>query len=68
MEVLFGAFFALVVFALLIAIYFLPTIVAVRRNHRNRTPIILVNIFLGWMFIGWVVALVWAFTSNTESV
>jgi hypothetical protein len=32
----------------------------VRRRHRNLLPIILVNIFLGWTFVGWIVALIWA--------
>ncbi|HEV2462263.1 MAG TPA: superinfection immunity protein [Acidobacteriaceae bacterium] len=45
------------------AIYILPVIVAVFRGHHNRMPIILVNILLGWTVIGWIVALVWAFTS-----
>lgn len=63
MEILFGLLF---VFGIL-AIYFLPSIIAVNRNHKNRIPIILVNILLGWSFVAWVFALVWAFTANTES-
>jgi len=43
-------------------VYFLPIIIALARHKRNITGIILVNVFLGWTFIGWVVALVWAFT------
>jgi len=48
-----------------IALYFVPSIVAAARQHRNGVPIGLLNIFLGWTFIGWVLALVWAFTANT---
>jgi hypothetical protein len=40
--------------------YFLPTIIASKRQHRNLASISLVNIFLGWTFIGWFVALLWA--------
>jgi hypothetical protein len=40
--------------------YFLPTILAFARNKRDTTAILLLNIFLGWTMIGWVVALVWA--------
>lgn len=43
---------------ILAVLYFIPTMVG--WNHRNVTAIILLNIFLGWTFIGWVVALVWA--------
>lgn len=38
--------------------YFLPSIIG--RNKRNANAICLLNIFLGWTVIGWVVALVWA--------
>ena len=41
-----------------IGIYFLPTIVAAR--HPNTTAILA---FLGWTFIGWVIALVWVCTA-----
>lgn len=50
----------LVLILLLLALYFIPTIVAASRNHPNGTPIAVLNIFLGWTFIGWVVALIWA--------
>jgi len=46
-----------------ICFYFLPAIVASHRKHKNATAIFLTNLFLGWTFIGWVVALVWAFTN-----
>jgi len=39
-------------------IYFTPTIIAVVRKHHQ--PVGIVNLFLGWTFIGWVVALVWS--------
>ena len=51
-----------------IAIYFMPFIIAVNRKHKNRVSIFLVNLLFGWSFIGWAVALIWSFTSNTESV
>jgi hypothetical protein len=49
----------LALFALFI--YFLPTIVAWNRGHKNTVAIFVANLFLGWTFIGWVVCLVWAF-------
>ena len=50
-----------------LAIYFLPTILAAR--HPNSTAIFALNLFLGWTFIGWVMAFIWAYTapSNRES-
>ena len=45
-----------------IALYLLPTIVAVARGKKNILGIVLVNILLGWTLVGWIVALVWACT------
>jgi Superinfection immunity protein len=42
--------------------YFLPTICA--QGKRNQGAIFVLNLFLGWSFIGWVVALVWACTKE----
>jgi Superinfection immunity protein len=39
------------------AIYFLPTIVAARRHHHQEGAIFVINLFFGWTFVGWVVAL-----------
>ncbi|MFQ5882888.1 MAG: superinfection immunity protein [Candidatus Methylomirabilales bacterium] len=41
-------------------LYFIPSIVGTVRDKRNIGAIFVLNIFLGWTLIGWVVALVWA--------
>ncbi len=41
-------------------IYFVPTITAVCRKAHYMSTAILLNIFLGWTFIGWVLALILA--------
>lgn len=43
-------------------LYFLPSIVG--RNHKQIAAIFVLNLFLGWTFVGWVVALVWALTKT----
>lgn len=43
-------------------IYFLPSVIAHKRNHHNRKAILVLNLFLGFTLIGWVVSLSWAFT------
>lgn len=50
----------LIVLGVLAAVYFLPTLVAAGRNHRQNAPILALNFFLGWTLVGWVGALVWA--------
>lgn len=49
------------------AVYFLPAIVSMGRDHKNSVSITVLNLFLGWTLIGWVGALVWAFSDNVES-
>ena len=51
---------AWVFFPSAIALYFSPGVIAVTRNHPNRMPIFLLDLFLGWTLVGWVGALVWA--------
>ena len=55
-------------FLLGLFIYFLPTYIASKRKHSNKASIILVNILLGWTFIGWVVAIVWAVSSQNSNI
>lgn len=47
-------------------IYFVPTFVSVERNHRNKWAIAVLNFFLGWTFLGWVLSLVWSMTANVH--
>ena len=43
-----------------LALYFVPSLIAVNRNKRNKNAIFALNLLLGWTFVGWVVALVWS--------
>jgi len=42
----------------LIAMYWLPTIIAVVRRTPSALGVAAINFFLGWTVIGWIVALV----------
>jgi hypothetical protein len=48
--------------------YFLPSIIALVRSKRDITAIVLLNFFLGWTMIGWVVALIWAVKTDVPMV
>jgi hypothetical protein len=63
-EFYFSSIIGIILFILSLALYFLPTIVAVVRKKRNALAIFLLNLFLGITFIGWVVALVWSATRD----
>jgi tetratricopeptide (TPR) repeat protein len=56
----------LLILAAVIAIYFLPTLVGRARNHNNSMAIFALNILLGWTFLGWVIAIVWALTADVK--
>ena len=54
----------LILWVLLIAIYFLPSILGY--NLRNFGSIFLLNILLGWTIIGWIVALIWSVSKDKQ--
>jgi hypothetical protein len=50
-----------------ILIYLFPAFIACNRDHRNAASITVVNLFFGWTFVGWVVALAWSLSDNTAA-
>jgi len=50
----------LIYLAVAVVLYFLPGLVALNRCHKDKTAIWILNFFLGWTFLGWVVALAWS--------
>jgi hypothetical protein len=44
----------------IVLLYFLPSIISGVRNTEYFGGIFALNLFLGWTFIGWVGALIWA--------
>ena len=50
----------LLLIVLIFAFYFLPTLIAFLRQHKNKLAIFLLNLTLGWTVLGWVVSLVWS--------
>jgi hypothetical protein len=58
----------LVLIFVFLLFYFLPTIVASSRKRHNTGAIFVLNLFLGWSLIGWVVSLVWAVSSDQPPV
>lgn len=54
----------LVVLLLFLTFYFLPFVIAMMRGRPNTGAIFVLNLLLGWTLVGWVVALVWAMSTN----
>ncbi len=53
---------------ILAALYFVPSIVAGMRSHRQLAPIIALNVLLGWTLVGWIAALVWSLAAREAQV
>jgi hypothetical protein len=57
---------ALILISLLF--YFLPSFIAWARHHHNSAAIFIVNLLLGFSMIGWIIALVWAFSNPSPII
>lgn len=64
----FGLFSVLLLIAVGFLVYFAPIIIAIRWGRSNSTAIFMLNFFLGWTLIGWIVALVWAVSDDMPPV
>jgi hypothetical protein len=60
------AIFTVIGVSALLLLYFFPWAVAWARDHHQISAIAVLNLFLGWTLLGWVAALVWAFTAVRE--
>jgi hypothetical protein len=47
-----------------VAIYFAPSLIAAARRTHNAAGIFMLNLFLGWTGIGWIIALLLAICSS----
>ena len=54
----------LLIIALIIIPYFIPSMIAFIKNKPNKIAILVLNTFLGWSMVGWVISLVWSLTSD----
>ncbi len=53
-------------FLLFLNTYFLPSIIAKNGEKCDRAAIFVLNLFLGWTLVGWVLALAWAVTTDRK--
>jgi hypothetical protein len=55
-EIIYGALGTLA----LLFMYFLPTMIGFLRGASSKWGILILDLFLGWSLIGWVIALIWS--------
>ena len=58
----------IVLIAVLLFVYFIPTSIAYSRGHKDAGGILIVNLFFGWTFLGWVIALAWSLSGAENAV
>ncbi|MGJ9385588.1 superinfection immunity protein [Salipaludibacillus sp. CF4.18] len=51
-----------------IGVYLIPSIIALRTEHKNSKSIIALNILLGWTFWGWLAIFVWSLFGKDTKV
>jgi len=56
--------FEIVVLAAVVALYFLPALIADRRRRHDLLIIALFNAMVGWTVLGWLLALFWSLQPN----
>ena len=57
----------LILFAVILAVGFVPAIVAFARNHPQKWIVFAFNVILGWTGFGWIALLVWAIIGKLAS-
>lgn len=62
-----GAIVLVIVLGVSLLLYFLPTIIAVKRDHKSKGGIIALNILLGWTMLVWLICLVWSLSDSGHS-
>jgi hypothetical protein len=48
-------------------LYFAPSIISIFRRKTDTVAILTLNFFLGWTFVGWIIALVWSLTKDKDN-
>lgn len=58
-KALFIAIFIVIsIVLILITLYFIPSIIAIKKKHKDLSKILMINTFLGWTIVGWIISLV----------
>ena len=50
----------------LFIMYWLPTIIAIVRQAHSALGVFIVNFFLGWTVLGWILALIWSLAADNR--
>ena len=59
--------FGILFFIILVALYFIPFIIAIIRGIKNSISVFFLNLFLGWTVVGFFVLIFYASLTNVKS-
>ncbi|HEX5430144.1 MAG TPA: superinfection immunity protein [Patescibacteria group bacterium] len=45
------------VVAIFFLLYFIPTLIGIRKHNEKIAVILIINLLLGWTYVGWLLAL-----------
>ena len=57
----------LIAYLILLAIYFLPFLIALGRGIKNKVSVFFLNLFLGWTVVGFLVLLFYASLTDVKT-
>ena len=57
----------LIAYLILLAIYFLPFLIALGRGIKNKVSVFFLNLFLGWTVVGYLVLLFYASLTDVKT-
>ena len=57
---------AIMLVLFVIVIYFLPSFIANSNGKKDASAIVVLNLFLGWTMLGWLIALIWAMCKDKK--
>lgn len=58
------ALIVMILAPIVLLIYFLPSLTALKKNKANSIAILTLNLTLGWTLVFWVVALIWSYSRD----
>lgn len=56
----------IIVLLVILSIYLLPTYIGAIRRNEHFLSIVIINVLLGWSFLGWIAALGLSLTNNNS--
>ena len=63
---MFDSTVTVILLAIIVLIYLLPTLIAFGREHPQRGLILILNLIFGWTLLGWILIFLWAALGRSE--